>query len=186
MFPLRTLVPARLPPAPTVRGTVLQFDASPWGLGGVLVRTAAGQPPQFFADAVQPEDEVRLQLSVGSSAGQVKLETLAIVLGMRLWASLLCECGAVVRVASDSVAALSAMHKMASPVPVMNGPGAELALILEESGSVQLAFDHIPGKLNSLADWCSRVHRNATKLGIRASRHPSIHSSGPRGRRQRR
>ena len=77
---------------------------------------------------------------------------------MRLWAPLLRDCGAVVRVASDSVAALSAMHKMASPVPVMNGLGAELALILEESGSVQLAFEHIPGKLNSLADWCSRVH----------------------------
>ena len=70
------------------------FDASPWGLGGVLVHTATGQPLQFFAEAVQPEDEVMLQLSVGSSAGQAKLETLAIVLGMRLWAPLLRECGA--------------------------------------------------------------------------------------------
>ena len=91
------------------------------------------------------------------------------------------------QVASDSVAALSAMHKMASPNPITNGLGAELALILEESGSVQLAFEHIPGKLNSLADWCSRVHMpgfkeeqpRALKGGQRAARARSGRSALP-------
>ena len=87
---LRRIFRRELPPAKFE----FLFDASPWGLGGVLVHTATGQPLQFFAEAVQPEDEVRLQLSVGSSAGQAKLETLAIVLGMRVWAPLLRECGA--------------------------------------------------------------------------------------------
>ena len=57
------------------------------------------------------------------------------------------------RVAPDSIAALAAMAKLASPIPMTNGLGAELALRVEESELGDLRFGQIKGRLNSMADW---------------------------------
>ena len=132
-------------------------DASPWGCGGVLVHAATGRPLQYFAAQLTEEDAVRFQFEIGSCKGQAVVEALAILMAFRLWAKLFGQTFSTCRVASDSVAALGAMAKMASPNPLLNGLGAELALLLEIHQVGDLALEHIPGKLNCLADWCSRV-----------------------------
>eukprot|EP00972_Heterocapsa_arctica_P043867 6477139-Heterocapsa_arctica.AAC.1 len=56
------------------------------------------------------------------------------------------------RVRSDSTAAWAVALRMSSSTPVLNGIGAEIALLLEKHGVVELVLAHIPGRLNVYAD----------------------------------
>ena len=57
---------------------------------------------------------------------------------------------------SDSVVALGMAKKLASPSPIVNYLGGELAMNLELWKIGKVVAQHIPGKLNDLADWLSR------------------------------
>ena len=57
---------------------------------------------------------------------------------------------------SDSVVALGMTKKLASPAPIINFLGGELAMELELRRVQRVVTQHIPGKLNDLADWLSR------------------------------
>ena len=132
------------------------FDASPWGLGGIVVHRDSQKVLQFFAEPLGDLDTARFGIQIGSCTAQALMESLAILCGLKLWAPLLKASSGVCRVASDSIAALSAARKMASSTPMLNGVGAEIALLVERNEISDLKFEHIPGVLNDLADWCSR------------------------------
>ena len=58
---------------------------------------------------------------------------------------------------SDSCAALGAHRKLSSPVPALNHLGAETSLMLESLDMADPEATHLPGKLNDLADYLSRL-----------------------------
>ena len=60
------------------------MDASPWGIGGVLLDS--GRPVGAFSDSVSSEDVRRLEISVGDHRAQAVLEGLAILVALRVFA----------------------------------------------------------------------------------------------------
>ena len=83
-----------------------EFDASPWGYGGVLFYR--GRAVRCFAEAISDEDVQRLGVKIGESCSQAILETMVVLVGVRAWAPLLGCRRWCVRVRSDSQAALGA------------------------------------------------------------------------------
>ena len=61
----------------------MEFDASPWGLGGVLFED--GAPTRYFAEDLTSEDIKTFGLTVGDCACQASVENLAVLIGVRLW-----------------------------------------------------------------------------------------------------
>ena len=84
-------------------------DASPWGIGGVLLD--GDRVVAFFADAVTADDVRYLGVTVGDPAAQAVLEGLAVLVAARLFAPLAQWGGgrvAAIGVHSASKAALGA------------------------------------------------------------------------------
>jgi hypothetical protein len=136
---------------------LVAVDASPWGLGGILLdqhRVIAA-----FEDRVQDDDLSRLDLRLGEAAGQSVLEALAALVALRLFAQLAgWDKGAAARIAlrSDSKAALGAAINQASPRSMMNAIGAELAYDMGVGDYQVIFFDHTEGVANVSPDWLSR------------------------------
>ena len=69
----------------TVAAEAPVFDASPWGLGGVLYNNA-GEVIEYFASPVtEAEDCAALGIRGGDAEAQATLEVLTILVGPRLW-----------------------------------------------------------------------------------------------------
>ena len=133
---------------------VLEFDASPWGYGGVLYKN--GHPAAFYAEPISKEDVVRFSIEVGQAKHQALVETIAILIGLRLWAAELASGKWSVYVRSDSSAALDATFKLRSPDPRINAVVREISLDLAE-GRYDIQFvEHLPGRCNVVADCLSR------------------------------
>ena len=64
---------------------------------------------------------------------------------------------AAVRVKSDSVTALQCTAKLVSSSPLLDGIGAEIALVLELHDMEEVVTQHVPGKINDVADKLSRL-----------------------------
>ena len=62
----------------------IAVDASPWGLGGILI--VDGRIRQYFADAISLDDVHFFNHAVGSPKGQQTWEALAMLAAMRCWA----------------------------------------------------------------------------------------------------
>lgn len=136
---------------------VMEFDASPWGIGGVLY--AGGRAVSWFAEAVSKEDVARFNLTVGSSKDQAPLEALAILVGIRLWFTAQ-RCGRwALRVRSDSQAALGALLRMRSRDPRTNCVVREMTLDLAEGLYELDVLEHLPGLCNHVADRLSRFYQ---------------------------
>ena len=58
----------------------LELDASPWGLGGVLL--IAGRPMSWFASPIATEELLLLNIKLGDSATQQTVEALAALVAM--------------------------------------------------------------------------------------------------------
>ena len=137
-------------------GVVVSFivDASPWGLGAVLLYD--GKPAEFFANAVSDVDCRILGFKRGSSAGQQSCEALAVLVALRHWAQQWSGRRCTVAVQSDSVSALTLMvHCQARG----KGPAViarELALDLAEEVYRPHVGSHVAGVSNTIADALSR------------------------------
>ena len=81
--------------------------ASPRGLGGVLAHCATGTVLEFCRSALTHEDESRFRNAIGYPAGQTTWETLAFLVGVRLWAPRLQGKGVALRVKGDNVGMLT-------------------------------------------------------------------------------
>eukprot|EP00972_Heterocapsa_arctica_P046271 6826428-Heterocapsa_arctica.AAC.1 len=106
--------------------THIYADASPWGFGAFL--TIDGIPTEYLAGAWDEADCERLGLSIGDCRGQAVWEALALLVCLRAWAEHWQLRQAVIRVKSDSKAALGALEKERSRSPMINAIARELAL----------------------------------------------------------
>jgi hypothetical protein len=133
----------------------MDFDASPWGYGGVLYWQA--EPWYYFASAISQEDVDRFGIIIGDSAFQALVENVAILIGVRHWLPLWRDERLIVRIRSDSQAALGAWGKGRSSNPAVNTVVREMALDIAEGKYKIDLREHLPGHLNVLADALSRI-----------------------------
>ena len=132
-------------------------DASPWGAGGVLVHVATGKPLEGFVAVLTADDEAELGVKIGSPDGQALLELWAIFLALKLWVRMFRSRLRKPVLRADSLAALGAAKKLSSPTPGLNHMGAEMSILLEVWDVDEPVGRHLPGKLNDLADYYSRL-----------------------------
>ena len=137
---------------------VIVTDASPWGVGAVLVHLATGKVMEALESPLIPSDEIELGVKIGDPAGQGIVELLAIWVALKKWIKYFAHRRRVPLLRADSMAALGAARKYASPTPSMNHLGGELGLMLEIHDVPEPDSAHLPGKLNDAADFLSRYH----------------------------
>ena len=129
-------------------------DASPWGIGGVLMQQAT--PIAYFADELQTQDVRRFQATVGDSAFNTVWEALAVLVAMRLWRPRLSTSGSF-EIRSDSLGALGATLRCSSPTWRLNAIISEI-MIDEAEYSCRIAvLCHVPGISNEWPDALSRL-----------------------------
>ena len=132
----------------------LVCDASPWGMGAVLlvdgVRTA------WMASEWTDYDYEVLD-TVAGPEGQDLFEALALLVAMRTWVPMWSEIPTTIVVQSDSLAALGSAAKLGSSIPHMNLIVRELALEFAEGTFEVELYGHVPGHLNVEADALSRL-----------------------------
>ena len=139
-------------------------DASPWGLGAVL--EVQGCITAYLYDEVSQFDAQTLGVQVGSCRSQAVLEALAIAVAVRTWLPTWATSRAGVVVRSDSTAALGALGKLASPNAAVNKIAREVSLDVAFSRYGIDVLEHLPGKLNTLADALSRAFEPGTSFEI--------------------
>ena len=83
---------------------------------------------------------------MGDAKGHQYWEALSVLVGLKLWGRLVAKTQAIVKVKSDSVTALQCTAKLASSSPLLNGIGAEIALVLELHNIEEVVTQHVPGK----------------------------------------
>ena len=69
----------------------LTFDASLWGLGGVVATASSSEALQFFHEPLTSDDCTRFQVDLGDAKGQQCWETLSVLVGLNLWGPLLAK-----------------------------------------------------------------------------------------------
>ena len=124
----------------------LVFDASPWGSGGILTTASSGEALQFFHKPLTAEDCARFNAKLGDAKGQQCCDG---PLGCQVAGGRQSQKGF-----GDSFA----MHRKVGKLsPLLNGIGAEIALVLELHGIEEVVTQHVPGKINDVADKLSRL-----------------------------
>ena len=135
-------------------------DASPYGVGALLVFMAPGSSAVTILEALEAnvtkEEAEMLSQEFGSSSSQAVMETFAILRALKRWQGRLA--GENVMVKSDSTVALAIVNRLSSPTKELNYLGAEISFLMEKHDIRRLLPYHIPGKVNKEADWLSRPH----------------------------
>ena len=137
-------------------------DASPRGLGGILIQRTKQEwiMVEAYEAVVKQETADKLGVEWNQPSSQSTMEALAVLRGLQRWATRLNPGTVVIR--SDSSVALAMAKKLASPTMSLNYLAAEIALTLESFRCPGLTLQHIPGSLNKEADWLSRHHERDT------------------------
>ena len=142
--------------APASAGQRLRIatDASPWGVGGVLV--IDNVISAWFAHWITHEDLRRFNAKRGVSDFNTLWEALAILIAVRLWRRA-SHVVAQIEVRSDSLGSLRMLNKLSSPDPSLNVIARELALDSARLLREPDFFVHTPGVANVLPDKLSRL-----------------------------
>ena len=133
----------------------LVTDASPWGLGGVLLQD--GIPVRWYASKLQPKLLNKFKAATGDPAFNTLWEALALLVACRIW---LPKCKVQrlgVRVKSDNVGALRMLLNLSSKAANINVVARELALDLARGNYSLGELEHIPGVTNVMPDALSRL-----------------------------
>ena len=118
-----------------------EFDASPRGLGGILTTASSSEALQFFHEPLTTDDCTRFNVDLGDAKGQQYCEAASV--GLKLLGPLMAKSQRTAKLASSS--------------PLLNGIGAEIALVLDLHNIEEVVTQHLPGKLNEVADKLSRL-----------------------------
>ena len=141
------------PDAPTV---MIQTDASPFGLGGLLY--IGGHIVAFFHDELRDEDFSLFQSTKGDPAFQSEYELLAVLVALHVFESWITHRKQVARIMirSDNMAVVTAAFQYKASSPLMVQLTAEVVLQLEHMQVAHVLSQHVPGALNLIADKLSR------------------------------
>ena len=137
-----------------VISVMMAFDASPWGIGAVLLIN--GIPTQYFSSRLSRHDEIRYQYRIGDSSGQQTWEALAILAALRAWRKYWINVKVTLSVQGDNVAALTMAMKLKAQPGAMKAIAREMALEFSHSCIMPHIVQHVPGLTNVLADKLSR------------------------------
>ena len=116
-----------------------------------------GWPLAYFSEPITPADVERFGIKIGDCASQALLENLAMLIGVRLWLPQWKDERIVVRVRTDSMAAVGAWEKERSTTPAINAIVREMALDVAEAKYKLDIVEHLPGRHNDWADRLSRL-----------------------------
>jgi hypothetical protein len=128
-------------------------DASPWGIGGILV--IRGQVVAYFADIIQDDDLVRFRAKRGDSAFMTIWEAVAMLVAVRSWLPTLPHMALQVR--GDSMGALLTALKLKARDPHLNAVAREIALDSADNLYQIQVLRHVPGVANIIPDALSRL-----------------------------
>ena len=135
-------------------------DASPEGLGAILLIN--NRAVRIMASRVGPQDSHELKFALGEASSQGVVETLAVLVALRLWERDLQSCQVTMVLESDSVIALATSQRYSSSDPALNFLGAEISIACEMAGIEAIQARHIPGSANVNADYLSRPSKWAS------------------------
>ena len=116
---VRTPVVRRISSRPVTNSVVIVADASPWGLGAVLVHASSGIVLYFFESKITSFDEKALGITIGDSAAQAIVEALALLMVFHVWGPFFKCTNTRVTLRSDSSVALAIAGKLASAIPTL-------------------------------------------------------------------
>ena len=156
---------------------IVRTDASPFGLGGILIDTDGGILG-YWADELRSEDLTRFRATIGDPAWQSEWEFLAVLISLEVFGAQLRNNKFKLQV--DNTATLSAAMLLKSSSPVMNAVAAEVSLRIDRLRTSLEFAEHIPGALNFLADALSRLTAGAKlpEVLVTAVRFPAPSRSG--------
>eukprot|EP00435_Cladocopium_sp_Y103_P027534 s576_g6.t2 len=140
-------------------------DASPEGLGAILTinnRAINNRVVRIMASQVTAVDALELGFQHLASSSQGVVETLAVLVALRLWEKDLQSCQVQLVIESDSLIALATSQRLSGSDPALNFLGAEISIACESAGIESLVARHIPGTANVSADYLSRPSKWAT------------------------
>jgi hypothetical protein len=164
-------------PTPVLDNSFIATDASPWGMGGILV--VAGTIVRYFATGLTAEDLRHFNASRGVSDWTTLWEGLALLIAAKLWLSVPNN-SCVLRVKSDSLGALRAAMKLSSPSPSLNSIAREFAVLLATRHIDMSLLEHIPGVSNEIPDCLSRLESPKPKQLPTCLREVSREAAPPR------
>ena len=129
------------------------LDASPYGLGGVLV--CGDKLLSWFGCELTRADEQRFGHKIGSDSGQQVWEALCILVALRVWKKMWNTQQCTLTIKSDNISALV----MASKLKITSSRliAQEVALELSEAAFMPKHIIHVPGVMNVWADSLSRL-----------------------------
>ena len=136
--------------------TVFVVDASPWGLGAVLLED--GVVTEYLTDRITDEDCKILNLKVGSPDGQQVLGALAMLVALWTWRARWQQWRSTVAVCGDNVTMLTMVLHFKGRSAALSTIARELALEVAEAAYRPMLAEHIPGVANVTADSLSRLH----------------------------
>ena len=123
-------------------------DASPWGIGAVLVATGV---VEYIADQVSKHDETVMNIAAGTHLGQQAREALAVLVAMRAWKEYWCDVRVSLALRGDNVGALTTVAKLQASSPSLRLVARELALEIADGSFAPDVVEHIAGVANVLA-----------------------------------
>ena len=129
-------------------------DACPWGIGAALF--VNGQAVAYFAEELKDSDFKFFEAKRGDAAGQQVWEALAILVSMRIWASVWKRSRITLEVRSDNVTALTMLASMRVHGRGLTIIARELALDIGNGVHRPDVCAHSPGVAHKVADALSR------------------------------
>ena len=131
---------------------VVILDASPYGLGGVLL--IKGIIVSWFSDPLTNEDSQRFRKKLGGAEGQQIWESFCVLVALRLWLHHWMHVRAAITIKSDNISALAMAIKLKESASGLLA--RELALSYTQT-YFQHQCERIPGAMNYMADALSRL-----------------------------
>ena len=135
------------------------MDASPWGLGGILIIDS--RVYGYFGVRLTRHDERIHSAKIGSDESQQIFEALTILVAFRVWLPLIKQKRVVLTLTSDNMSALAMGAKLKITASTLIA--RELALTLCEAAFQPRVIQHLPGVMNGHADALSRLFQPGGK-----------------------
>ncbi|CAK0897560.1 unnamed protein product [Prorocentrum cordatum] len=130
------------------------IDASPWGLGGILM--VSGTCKEHFSSALTVLDEALFSQVRGSADGQHIWECLAALEALPLWRHVWGQRSLILRIRGGSMTMLSLIVNLRPGAEQLGLIGMEIAMECAQAVFVPVLAKHIPGVADVAADVLSR------------------------------